>query len=83
MQHLDQILRMTEHVTNELFKIARAMPVDRQTWKPLENGRSALEQLQECAQTPLFFLVPSRRISFDLLGSDFPKNRSSPATSAG
>jgi hypothetical protein len=31
------------------------MPEDKLTWKPLENGRATLDQLQECAQTPVFF----------------------------
>lgn len=33
-----------------IVKHVQAMPPDKQTWKPLDNGRSALDMLQECAQ---------------------------------
>ncbi|NLI00558.1 MAG: DinB family protein [Chthonomonadales bacterium] len=32
-----------------------AMPADKQVWRPLDKGRSALEQVQECAVINGFF----------------------------
>lgn len=38
----------------------RAMPPDRQTWKPMDAGRSALEMVQECAVLNRFFAAAIR-----------------------
>jgi len=55
MRFQDQAIRMTEFAMQELFKTARAVPADKLAWKPLDQGRSVLDQLQESAQSPLFF----------------------------
>jgi len=55
MRYQDQAVRMTKFAMQELFKTARAVPADKLEWEPLDNGRSVLDQLQECAQSPLWF----------------------------
>jgi hypothetical protein len=46
------ISRLAAEVTREeaqmMARSLAAMPPDRQTWRPLNEGRSALEQVQEC-----------------------------------
>ena len=46
---------MTKSAAESLFRAARAMPPDKLTWKVLDQGRSALDLLRECAQSPQWF----------------------------
>lgn len=46
----------TEAAVNMLFDSAKRMPEDKLVWSPLEQGRTALDQLQECATAPDFYL---------------------------
>lgn len=55
MRYSDQVIRMTQSATEHLFRTARTMPQDKFAWKVLDTGRSALDLLQECAQSPLWF----------------------------
>lgn len=55
MRYQDQIIRSTRMALDDLFRTAKAVPPDKIEWKPLEEGRSVLDQLQECAQAPEFF----------------------------
>ena len=41
--------KMNREVAAGLARSFQAMPPDKQTWKPLDAGRSALSQIQECA----------------------------------
>jgi hypothetical protein len=43
------VAKQTRDVGAGLERTFVAMPADKQTWKPLDNGRSALEQIAECA----------------------------------
>lgn len=45
----DLVIRATNHSVDQLFRNARAVPADRLEWSPLDQGRSVLNQLQECA----------------------------------
>lgn len=56
MHYRDSIVEMTKYATDALFRTARAVPADKLDWKPLDQGRSVKEQLQECANTPLYFM---------------------------
>jgi uncharacterized damage-inducible protein DinB len=47
--------RMTEKASENLIANIEAMPTDKQAWKPLDAGRSALSQVQECAVINPFF----------------------------
>jgi hypothetical protein len=40
---------LTRQAARDLERVIRAMPPDRLTWSPPEGGRTALDQLQECA----------------------------------
>ncbi len=55
MKYADQVIRMTKSATEHLFRTARPMPPDKLTWKVQDQGRSALDQIQECAQSSLWF----------------------------
>ena len=44
----------TEKSLNHFFENARKVPADKVEWKPLDNGRSTLDQAQECAYCPLW-----------------------------
>jgi len=54
MRYQDQLIALTEKAGNDLFRSARAVPPDKITWQPLEQGRSILNLVQECAYFPLF-----------------------------
>ena len=51
MRLQDQALKMIHEAYEGLLRTARAMPEDKLTWKPLDNGRTALELVQECTQS--------------------------------
>lgn len=42
-------IQMTTETAEILIAVATATPAERLAWTPLENGRSILEQLAECA----------------------------------
>src|SRR5438132_11039053 len=45
----DIAVKVNREVAVALARNLKAMPEDKQAWKPLEKGRSALDQVQECA----------------------------------
>jgi hypothetical protein len=51
----EAIAARTEEAFRDLFTSARRMPADKLNWQPLGEGRTALNQLQECATAPLFY----------------------------
>jgi uncharacterized damage-inducible protein DinB len=53
---MEQLIAMNNGAVDMFFKSVRKMPEDKQTWKPLDTGRSALEQARELATSPHFFL---------------------------
>lgn len=57
MRYQDRLSETTLKTMEILFRTARAVPEDKLTWKPLDRGRSVLDQLQECAQAPRFYLA--------------------------
>lgn len=50
MRYQDFIIQITKQVGDDLFRSVKSMPPDKLTWRPLGEGRSALDILQECAQ---------------------------------
>lgn len=52
MRYQDVIAEKIESAARSLFKSARSMPADKLEWSPMEKGRTALNQLQECGGTP-------------------------------
>jgi len=51
------IAKGTKDAGDSLFRTVRAMPEDKLNWKPAETSRSALDQLQECAQAVQMFIA--------------------------
>ena len=49
------IAARTEEAFRDLFASARRMPADKLDWQPLGDGRTALDQLRECATAPSFY----------------------------
>lgn len=54
---MEQLIQMNNSAVDMFFQSARKMPADKLSWKPLDTGRSALEQAQELATSPHFFLM--------------------------
>src|SRR5262245_4855463 len=54
-------VRIVEKSVTDLFRSAKAMPEEKLNWRPAESCRTALEYLQECAQSvkwPISLLSP-------------------------
>jgi hypothetical protein len=54
---MEALIAMNNQAVDMFFGAVRKMPEDKQNWKPLEEGRSALEQAQEMATAPDMFLM--------------------------
>ncbi|MHB8637322.1 MAG: hypothetical protein ACYC96_12705 [Fimbriimonadaceae bacterium] len=52
MRFQDFICETTQASADAAFKAARAVAADKLNWKPLDEGRSVLDQAQELAQCP-------------------------------
>lgn len=61
----DYMILETEKSLQSLFAAARKVPSDKIDWKPLDNGRSTLDQLQECAYCPLWVPGLLEKRAFD------------------
>lgn len=48
-QHM---IEVTQSAANEAFKYAKAVPADKVDWRPLDQGRSVLDQCRELAMCP-------------------------------
>ena len=54
MNTKELIIKLTLDENTSIMRNARARPADKLTWKPLDAGRSALDQIREFAQSPLW-----------------------------
>ncbi len=52
MKAADFLIDETQRATEAFFDAARKVPADKLDWKPLDNGRSVLDQAREIAQSP-------------------------------
>lgn len=52
MRLQEQMIEVTRAAAAEVFRYAKAVPEDKQNWKPLDLGRSVLEQCRELAMCP-------------------------------
>jgi hypothetical protein len=52
MRFQDYISDETKKAATEAFRYAKAVPADKIEWKPMEAGRSVLEQCREMAKCP-------------------------------
>jgi hypothetical protein len=55
LRYQDFIIETTRKACEGLIRCARALPADKLDWKPGPDARSALDQLQECAQSPTWY----------------------------
>lgn len=67
MDAKELIIYRTNRCVDALFSTVRAMPPEKQDWRPMGKGRSALDQVRECAQAPTWFstLLEKREFVFD------------------
>lgn len=54
MRFQDYIVDATQHAADEVFRYAKAVPEDKLDWKPLDAGRSVLDQAREMAKCPMW-----------------------------
>ncbi len=52
MKFQELMISTTQKAADEAFRYAAAVPADKLDWKPLESGRSVLDQAREMAQCP-------------------------------
>lgn len=52
MEAREFLIRLTAQQVDALFRFARAVPSEMLDWRPLEKGRSVLDQVRECAGVP-------------------------------
>lgn len=52
MRLQDYMIDTTKAAAGEAFRYARAVPADKLDWKPLDAGRSVLDQCRELAMCP-------------------------------
>lgn len=56
MKLQDHMVQITRDAAKEAFRYARAVPEDKRDWKPLDLGRSVLDQCREMAMCPKWAL---------------------------
>jgi hypothetical protein len=56
MRYQDYVIETTEQVCKDLVRNIRALPADKLEWSPGGAARGALDILQECAQSPSWFI---------------------------
>ena len=52
MRVQDFIADQTEMVAEGIIRNVKAIPTDKLNWRPMDNGRSAMDQFAECAASP-------------------------------
>ncbi len=48
------IIANTQRAVEDLFRVAKAVPADKLHWKPLDNSRSVMSMVAECALSPMW-----------------------------
>ena len=56
MRYQDHVVKQTQRALDDVLRAVEALPEDKRDWKPAETARSALNQLQEIAMSPRFFV---------------------------
>jgi hypothetical protein len=54
MKFQDYVIDATQQAADEAFKAARAVQAEKVDWKPLDEGRSVLDQCRELAMCPVW-----------------------------
>ena len=60
----EAIAARTEEALEDLIASVRRMPADKLDWRPLGEGRSAMDQFRECATAPHFYSSAIRGTPF-------------------
>jgi hypothetical protein len=64
----EYIIADAERSFSNLLVGARKVPADKLAWKPMDNGRSTLDLVQECAMCPLWVPGLLEKRGFDPSG---------------
>jgi len=64
----EYVVLETEKSLKNIFEAARKVPAEKVDWKPLDNGRSTLDQIQEVAYCPLWVPGLLEKRAFDPAG---------------
>ncbi len=80
MQAKDFLIRLTREQLEALFRNARALPEDRLDWRPMDQGRSALDQVRECAAIPRLLTRVLRERAFNVGSEEMEALRAEWAT---
>lgn len=56
MRYQDQVVKQTQRALDDVIRAVEALPEDKRDWNPAETSRSAMNQLQEIAMSPRFFV---------------------------
>lgn len=75
MDMKENLIEGSRAALTNVLKAVRGMPEDKLTWKPLDMGRSALEQLQEVAQSPLWAVGLLKTMKFEADPERYEKMR--------
>lgn len=76
MDYQENLIAVTKKAVDDLFRCARAVPADKLEWSPLDQGRTVLDQLQECAHAPTWFAhILIHRVAPPMTPEDFQKSR--------
>lgn len=62
----ETLIAGSQGALENVIRAIRAMPEDKLQWKPLDMGRSAMEQFQEVAQSPLWAVGLLKTMKFEL-----------------
>ena len=54
MSYQESMIDVTQKAADEAFRYAVAVPEDKVEWKPLDQGRSVLDQAREMAKCPVW-----------------------------
>ena len=54
MKFQDYMIDVTQKAADEVFRYAKAVPADKLDWKPLDAGRSVIDQCRELAMCPFW-----------------------------
>ncbi len=75
MRLQDFIAEQTLLAVDHLFIQARQLPEDKLTWKVMDEGRTPLDQFQECASAPSSYNNIIKGESKEFIDSDHMKRR--------
>lgn len=62
----ETLIAGSQGALENVIRAIRAMPEDKLQWEPLDMGRSAMEQFQEVAQSPLWAVGLLKTMKFEL-----------------